>query len=64
MMVNKQVFHCAVCGHVVHVYSESDPDQAICCGKPMNSAFKEALVVSARSTRNHPLVGESASEKQ
>jgi desulfoferrodoxin-like iron-binding protein len=39
MINTKFVFHCAVCGKVLHIYDGSL--QATCCNQPMHLAFKE-----------------------
>lgn len=44
MTVSKRVFHCVICGSVLHVHNVFD--DAICCGHPMHLAFKEYCVPS------------------
>ncbi|XZE43511.1 hypothetical protein SH467x_003075 [Pirellulaceae bacterium SH467] len=63
MPINKRVFHCAICGNVLHVHNASQT--ATCCGHPMRLAFEEFGVpskggvksseeVPSESHGNHP----------
>ncbi len=44
--LTKHVFHCVICGRVLHVNNESG--QQICCGQSMHHAFKESVVSLGR----------------
>lgn len=44
MTIMKRVFHCAICGRVLHV--RDDSHDTLCCGNPMHLAFKEYLIPS------------------